>query len=48
VVFEAIVNGQGKVSLGDSVWLAQGPDMPVGASVVVTGLRGTIVIVSPK
>ena len=48
ILFEAIVNGRGKVSLGDSVWIAEGPDMPVGASVVVTGLRGTIVIVSPK
>lgn len=48
VIFEAIVNGQGKVSLGDSVWIAEGPDMPVGAAAVVTGLRGTIVIVSPK
>lgn len=48
VVFEAIVNGQGKVSLGDSVWIAEGPDMPVGASVVVTALRGTIVIVAEK
>ena len=47
-IFEAIVNGQGKVSLGDSVWLAEGPDMPVGSAVVVTGLRGTIAVVAPR
>lgn len=47
-IFEAIVNGQGKVSLGDSVWLAEGPDMPIGAAVVVTALRGTMVIVAPR
>ena len=48
VIFEAIVNGQGKVSLGDSVWIAEGPDMPMGAAVVVTGLRGTIAIVAAR
>ncbi|MDI1346265.1 MAG: NfeD family protein [Pseudolabrys sp.] len=48
VIFEAVVNGQGKVSLGDSVWIAEGPDMPAGSAVVVTGLRGTIVIVAPR
>ncbi len=48
IIFEAIVNGQGKVSLGDSVWLAEGPDMPVGSAVVVTGLRGTIAIVAAR
>jgi membrane protein implicated in regulation of membrane protease activity len=48
VIFEAIVNGRGKVSLGDSVWIAEGADMPAGASVVVTGLRGTIVVVAPR
>jgi membrane protein implicated in regulation of membrane protease activity len=48
IVFEAVINGQGKVTLGDSVWIAEGPDMPVGAAVVVTGLRGTIAVVSPR
>lgn len=48
IVFEAIVNGQGKVSLGDSVWIAEGADMPAGTSVIVTALRGTSVIVAAK
>jgi membrane protein implicated in regulation of membrane protease activity len=47
-VFEAIHNGRGKVNLGDSVWLAEGPDLAVGASVVVTGARGTVVIVAAR
>jgi membrane protein implicated in regulation of membrane protease activity len=47
-VFEALTNGSGKVKLGDSVWLAAGPDLPAGAPVVVTGMRGTMVIVSPQ
>jgi inner membrane protein len=48
VLFEAIVNGQGKVSLGDSVWLAQGPDLAAGTPVVITAVRGTMVIVAAR
>lgn len=47
-VFEAIQNGRGKVNLGDSVWLAEGPDLSVGAAVVVTAARGTIVVVAAR
>ncbi len=45
-VFEILQNGHGKVELGDSVWLAEGPDLNVGAPVVVTAVRGTVVIVA--
>ena len=41
VVCEAIRNGEGKVRLGDGVWLAAGPDMAEGTPVVVDGVRGT-------
>jgi membrane protein implicated in regulation of membrane protease activity len=44
-VCEAFVNGRGKVRLGDSVWLAAGPDLAEGALVVVSGVRGTRVVV---
>src|ERR1700722_12033435 len=27
IVFEPIINGHGKVRLGDTVWLAEGPDL---------------------
>jgi inner membrane protein len=39
------VNGCGKVRLGDSVWLAEGPDLAQGTPVVVTSVRGTSLLV---
>jgi membrane protein implicated in regulation of membrane protease activity len=44
-VCEAFVNGRGKVRLGDSVWLAAGPDLAEGVPVVVSGFRGTRLVV---
>jgi membrane protein implicated in regulation of membrane protease activity len=44
-VCEGLVNGRGKVRLGDTVWLAEGPDLPVDARVVVTAVRGARLIV---
>jgi len=41
VVDTAIVNGRGKVKVGDSPWLAEGPDLPVGTEVEVVGVDGT-------
>ena len=40
-----LVNGQGKVRLGDSVWLAEGPDLPEGTPIVVKGVRGSWVVI---
>jgi membrane protein implicated in regulation of membrane protease activity len=37
--------GQGKVRLGDTVWLAEGPSLRQGAGIVVKAVRGTVVIV---
>jgi hypothetical protein len=42
---EGIVNGIGKVRVGDSVWRAQGPDLPAGERVKVTGVDGTMLTV---
>jgi hypothetical protein len=42
-----LINGHGKVRLGDSLWLAEGADMPVGTNVVVKSVRGTTAIVEP-
>jgi len=39
---EAIVNGRGSVKVGDSLWRADGPDLPAGAKVKVTGVAGTV------
>ncbi len=46
VVTQALENGHGKVKLGDSVWLAEGPNLEIGTPVVVTAMRGTVVLVS--
>ena len=44
-VCEAFANGQGKVRLGDGVWLATGPDLAEGSSVVVSAVHGTRLVV---
>jgi membrane protein implicated in regulation of membrane protease activity len=44
-VAEAIDRGRGKVQVGDTVWTAEGPDMPEGARAKVTGVNGTVLIV---
>jgi membrane protein implicated in regulation of membrane protease activity len=44
-VAEAIERGRGKVRVGDTVWTAEGPDMPEGARAKVTGSNGTVLIV---
>jgi membrane protein implicated in regulation of membrane protease activity len=48
VVYEPLINGYGKVRLGDTVWLAEGPDLPAEAPIVVRGLRGTTVVVEGR
>jgi inner membrane protein len=45
IVFVALNNGQGKVKLGDTVWLAKGPNLPEGAPVVVRSARDAWVTV---
>lgn len=47
LVAEPFVNGRGKVRIGDSVWLAEGVDVAVGAAVEVTGVHGTTLTVRP-
>ena len=38
---EAIVNGRGTVRVDDTIWWADGPDLPAGSKVKVTGIAGT-------
>ena len=45
VVRVPITHGRGKVQLGDTVWLAEGPDLPEGSPIVVSSVRGSLVIV---
>lgn len=44
-VCEGFVNGEGKVRVGDSQWLAEGPPLRVGTAVVVTAVRGARLVV---
>ena len=45
VVEQAIQNGRGKVRVGDTLWAAEGPDVPAGGRVTVTVARGTVLVV---
>jgi TonB family protein len=45
VVSLPIVNGQGKVRTGGRVWLAEGPNLPEGAQVIIKSVQGTRIIV---
>jgi membrane protein implicated in regulation of membrane protease activity len=47
IVCDRIENGQGKVRLGDSTWLAEGPSLDEGTPIVVHAVRGTRVLVEP-
>ncbi|RYD49080.1 MAG: NfeD family protein [Sphingomonadales bacterium] len=46
-VAEAIQSGRGKVRVGDSEWLARGPDAPAGAQVRILSAEGTLLSVEP-
>jgi membrane protein implicated in regulation of membrane protease activity len=45
VVFTAITHGHGKVKLGDTVWIAEGPSLAEGEPVIVKSVRGSRVVV---
>lgn len=47
VVVQAIEHGSGRVKLGDSEWIAQGPDAAVGEHVRIRGTEGAILLVEP-
>ena len=47
VVVETIENGRGHVQVGDSRWLAEGPDAAKGTQVHVTAVEGTVLMVEP-
>lgn len=41
VLDSAIVNGQGKARVGDSVWLVEGPELPAGSAIEVIAVSGS-------
>lgn len=47
VVTQAIVGGTGRIHVGDSEWLARGPDTPPGAHMRITGSDGAVLLVEP-
>ena len=44
-VLQAISNGAGEVKIEDVVWDVTGPDLPQGAQVVVTAVKGSTLVV---
>jgi membrane protein implicated in regulation of membrane protease activity len=47
VVAEPVVNGRGKLTIDDTIWIVSGPDTPAGAKVKVAGQDGTILKIEP-
>lgn len=42
---QPIVNGRGKIKIGDALWTVVGEDLPVGTRVKVTGTREQMLVV---
>jgi len=47
VLEQAIVDGRGRVKIGDAFWVAEGPDLPQGVRVRVTAARSMSLVVQP-
>jgi membrane protein implicated in regulation of membrane protease activity len=47
VVSDAIVDGAGRVRLGDGTWSAGGPDLAAGESARIVGIAGSTLLVEP-
>ncbi len=48
IVTEPILQGAGKIKVGDSVWRVSGPDAPKGSKVKVIGADGVTLLVEPE
>lgn len=46
-VSEPIVHGRGRVAVGDSAWLARGPEASAGERVRVLAVDGAVLVVGP-
>jgi len=46
-IVDAIVNGRGRIKLGDGTWAVTGPDLPAGHMVEITGTDGAVLLVKP-
>jgi membrane protein implicated in regulation of membrane protease activity len=47
LVVQAIEHGSGRVKLGDSEWIARGPNVAAGERVRISGSEGAILLVEP-
>ena len=47
LVVQAIEHGSGRVKLGDSEWLARGPNVAAGERVRISGSEGAVLLVEP-
>jgi len=47
LVVQAIEHGSGRVKVGDSEWIANGPNVAVGERVRITGTEGATLLVEP-
>ena len=47
VVVQTIEHGSGRVHIGDSEWIARGPDTAAGERVRITGSQGATLLVEP-
>ncbi len=45
VLAEPIVNGRGRLSIDDTVWRIEGPDMPAGTHITVSAANGSRLVV---
>ncbi|HVA15839.1 MAG TPA: NfeD family protein [Stellaceae bacterium] len=45
IVAKSFEHGRGKVTLGDTVWLAEGPNLTEGTPIIVARMRDTTVVV---
>jgi hypothetical protein len=45
---EPIVEGEGRLKIGDTIWRVTGPDLRAGTKVIVTGAQGTALVVASQ
>lgn len=44
----AIIDGRGKLKIGDALWTATGPDLPLGERVRIVSSDGVLLAVTPE
>lgn len=43
-----IINGRGRVRIGDNIWLVAGPDLPTGTAIRIVDCEGLLLNVQPS